>query len=115
MGSCSYFVINCVALNQNILVSSTNYGRVTGSYNSGYINHNYASNDMELNNLPGFPLPGIGMSLESGESINPVQFNNQGWWTTTGTWDTSPGFSEWDFTGTWEWGSNNLPALRNMP
>jgi len=102
-------VQNCVALNSNISANGTYIGRVLGifyNYNGiAILANNYGRSDMKMNGSS-FAWANIGLNDHDGASITSSDWGNQSWWTNT---------AGWNFNTVWQWGSNNLPALRNMP
>jgi len=105
-------VQNCVALNPNVSATGTYIGRVVGSLNtsdgSPIMANNYGRSDMKAN---GNDTTWTRDNDRDGESITSSNWGNQSWWTTASNWDTVG----WNFSTVWQWGSNNLPILRNMP
>jgi hypothetical protein len=106
---------NCVALNPNISsTGGTDIGRVFGSLSTSYgtpiLSNNYGRSDMQKNG-GSTSWANIGLNKLDGESVTSANWGVQSWWTTANNWKTVG----WDFTNVWQWGSNNLPILRNMP
>jgi hypothetical protein len=105
-------VKNCLGLNPN--VSGTNTHRVLGGLytyvGTPTLTNNYGRSDMQKNG-GSTTWANIGPNDLDGESITSSNWGSQNWWTTPGNWDTAG----WDFTNIWQWGSNYLPILRNMP
>ena len=104
----------CVALNPSIRASSDTYLKRILGYNGGGIplNNNYARNDMELyENTTQITPSETTDSGRDGQNVSAGtgsgQYNTQAFWTSID--------AGWNFTSVWEWGSNNLPTLRNMP
>jgi len=108
-------VQNCIALNSDISASSDNsidyFGRVLGNYNgTPTLANNYGRSNMKMNG-GSTTWTNIGLNDLDGASITSSNWGSQSWWTTPGNWDTAG----WDFTNVWQWRSNSLPILRNMP
>jgi hypothetical protein len=107
---------NCVALNPNVSGGAF-IGRVLGwladddtTPTLPTLANNYGRSDMQKNGSS-TTWTNIGLNDLDGADVSAGQYNSQSWWTTAGNWDTAG----WDFTNIWQWGSNNLPILRNMP
>ncbi|MCL2625971.1 MAG: hypothetical protein FWD46_04015 [Cystobacterineae bacterium] len=111
---------NCVALNSRISVTNnpTPIGRIAGR--SSATSMNYARQNMALyrdNVLMDtttlefglFSIHGQDIALSGNDSVSNLQ-----WWLTSSNWSTDAGASAWDFENVWEWGSRNLPILRNV-
>jgi hypothetical protein len=76
-----------------------------GTDDAPILSNNYGRSDMKKNG--GSPTwTNIGLDKLDGASITSSNWGSQSWWTDT---------AGWDFTKVWQWGSNNLPILRNMP
>jgi hypothetical protein len=73
--------------------------------------NNYGRDDMKMNGGSTSIAWTNDKNDLDGESITSSNWGSQSWWTTAGNWATAG----WDFTNIWQWGSNNLPILRNMP
>jgi len=113
---------NCVALNQSITGVNTSCGRVAGYYSSpGPLANNYGRTGMQVTTgtSPTTTTPSGSLTDKDGANVASgtatTQYNNKDWWTTTGNWNTTSPAVKWDFDNIWDWGSNNLPKLRNMP
>ena len=117
LGSALGSVQFCVALNPSVRATGVTYLKRVIGYNGGGIplNNNYARIDMDLfdNTTPVSPTPAE-MTTTGSEGQNVSGGTGPGEYNTQAFWDTivDPG---WNFSTIWEWGSNNLPALRGMP
>jgi hypothetical protein len=101
---------NCIALNPNVSnTDGPDFGRVLGffyTFDGGtpILTNNYGRADMKING--GSPTwTNMGLNDLDGASITSSNWGSQNWWATAG----------FDFTNVWEWRSNGLPILRNMP
>ncbi|MCL1818189.1 MAG: hypothetical protein FWG35_04605, partial [Spirochaetaceae bacterium] len=120
--SSSCLLGNCVALNPSVTTTSVsdNIGRVGGEISylarrDGFVHDNYArSSGMTLRDSGGTYTPTGTTSVHTekdGANVDvgtgAAQYNNQGFWNGL-AYDFSAG-------GPWQWGSGNLPILKNMP
>jgi hypothetical protein len=105
-------VQNCVALNFDVSVDAYGvFGRVVGNLSGTHtLANNYGRSDMKINGGSTTWI-NIGPNDLDGASITSSNWGAQSWWTNAGNWDTAG----WNFTNVWEWRSNSLPILRNMP
>jgi len=108
---------NCVALNPDVSVTDGTGVNMrvmgylsTSTYNgSPTLTNNYGRSDMKKNG--GSTTWTNDLDDKDGASITSANWGNQSWWTTAGNWVTAG----WNFSTVWEWRSNGLPILRNMP
>jgi len=105
-------LINCVALNPNIISDSTEVGRVLWrastsgtSYNASII---YGRIDMKKNGDTW--IGGGDGGGNNGTDITSDDWGNPSWWTGTAKFNETE--TAWDFTGI---NGTNLPTLRGMP
>jgi len=109
-GDAESTVQNCVALNPNIS-STGGTGRVLGNLGTRVGNgsptlaNNYGRSDIKANGSSTTWTKNTA-SQEDGANITSANWGNQSWWRDT---------AGWNFTNVWEWRSNSLPILRNMP
>jgi len=102
-------VQNCIALNPNVSgTGGTDIGRISGCLETirgtPILKNNYGRSDIKRNG--GSPTWTNSKNDLDGASITSSDWGSQSWWTNT---------AGWNFNTVWQWGSNNLPILRNMP
>lgn len=79
-------------------------------YGTPTLANNYGRSDMQKNGSS-TTWTNIGLNNLDGADVSASQYNNQNWWTDLSNWAQKG----WPIGTVWEWRSNGLPILKNMP
>jgi hypothetical protein len=99
-------VANCVALNSDLVVVSSDYGRVSGNSVSLGLSNNFGRDGMKVNTSP--VAWASYLSDKDGEDVTATEWDDAGWWSGTALFSSGN-------SGAWTLENGKLPTLKDMP